>query len=95
MHMRVKELLERYGSFPIHNRNLHILATEMFKVYNNIAPRIFPEIFDKQNSSYQLHHTSHFSVPRVRSVYNGTADNVSDICQILVLYNLGPFHAWW
>lgn len=27
-----KELLERDRSFPIHNRNLHILATEMFKV---------------------------------------------------------------
>ena len=36
-----KELLERDGSVPIHNRNLKILAIEMFKVYNNIAPPIF------------------------------------------------------
>ena len=33
-----KELLERDGSVPIHNKNIHILATEMFKVYNNMAP---------------------------------------------------------
>ena len=67
-----KELLERDGSVPIHNRNLQILATGMFKVYNNIAPPIFTEIFDKRNPNYQLRHTSHFSIPPVRSVYNGT-----------------------
>ena len=67
-----KELLERDGSVPIHNRNLQILATEMFKVYNNIAPPIITEIFNKRNPNYQLRHASHFSIPPVRSVYNGT-----------------------
>ena len=43
----------------------------MFKVYNNIAPPIFTEIYNKRNLNEQRH-TSHFSVPRVRSVYNGT-----------------------
>ena len=61
-----KELL------AIDSRNLPILATGMFKVYNNIAPPIFTEIFDKRNPNYQLRHTSHFSIPPVRSVYNGT-----------------------
>ena len=54
-----KELLERDGSVPIHNRNLQILATEIFKVYNNIAPPLFTEIFNKRNPNYQLRHTSH------------------------------------
>ena len=67
-----KELLERDGSVPIHNRNLQILATEIFKVYSNIAPPLFTEIFNKRNPNYQLRHTSHFSIPPVRSVYNGT-----------------------
>ena len=61
-----KELL------AIDSRNLPILATGMFKVYNNIAPPIFTEIFDKRNPNYQLRHTSHFSIPPVKSVYNGT-----------------------
>ena len=43
-----KELLEKDGSVPIHNRNLQILPTEMFKVYNNIAPPIFTDIFKKR-----------------------------------------------
>ena len=57
---------------PVINRNLQILATEVFKVYINIAPPIFTEIFNKRNPNYQLRHTSQFSIPSVRSVYNGT-----------------------
>ena len=57
------EPLERDVSVPIHNKNLQILATEMFKVYNNIAPPIFTETLSKLNPNYQLRHTSHFSVP--------------------------------
>ena len=67
-----KELLKREGSVPVHNRNLQIVATEMFKVCINIAPPIFTEIFNKQNLNYQLRPTSHFSVLPVRSVCNGT-----------------------
>ena len=55
--------MERDGSVPIHNRNLQILASEMFKVYNNIAPPIFTEIYNKRNPNYQLCYTSHFSIP--------------------------------
>ena len=67
-----KELLEGDGFVPTHNRNLQILATEIFKVYNNIAPPMFKEIFNKRNPNDPLRHTSHFSIPPVRSVYNGT-----------------------
>ena len=67
-----KELLERDRSVPVHNRNLQILVTEMFKVYNNITPPILTEIFNKRNPNYQQRHTSHFSIPPVRSVYNET-----------------------
>ena len=63
------ELLEKNGSVPLHNRNLWILATEMFKVYNNITPPILTEIFNKWNPNYQLRHMSHFLAPPVRSVY--------------------------
>ena len=56
----------------MHNRNLQILATEMFKVDNNIASPIFTEIFNDRNLNYQLRHILHFSILSVRSVYNGT-----------------------
>ena len=66
-----KELLERDGSVPIHNRNLQILATGCLK-FITIAPPIFTEIFNKRNPNYQLRHTSHFSIPPAASVYNVT-----------------------
>ena len=56
----------------MHNRNLQILATEMFKADNNITSPIFTEIFNDRNLNYQLRHILHFSIPSVRSVYNGT-----------------------
>ena len=65
-----KELLERDGPVLMHNRNLLTLASEMFKVYNNIAPPIFTEVFNKRNPNYQLRRTSHFSIHPIRSVYN-------------------------
>ena len=36
------ELLKKDGSVSIHHRNIHCLATEMFKVRNGLSP-IFPE----------------------------------------------------
>ena len=43
-----KELVENF------NRNLQILATEMFKVYNNIDLAVFTKIFSEQNLNYEL-----------------------------------------
>ena len=74
-----KELLERDGFIPIHNRNLQILKTDMLKVYSDIAPPIFTEIFSKLNLNCELRHTLHFSVPHVKSVYSGT-ESISFLC---------------
>ena len=38
-------LLERDGSVSIHERNIKILATEIFKVSKNLAPLQIHEIF--------------------------------------------------
>ena len=67
-----KELLERDRSVQIHNRNLQILPTEMFKINTSTAPLILIESFSKWNLNYELRHTSHFLVFHVRKVYNGT-----------------------
>ena len=39
------ELLEKNKSVTIHDRNLHTLAYEIFKVKNNMAPKILTESF--------------------------------------------------
>ena len=52
----------------IHIRNLQILATEMFKVYRNISPPIFSEIFHRHN----LQINSDFAMPNVKSIFHGS-----------------------
>ena len=57
----------------IHERNIKILATEMFKVSKNLAPPQMQEIFKlKDQPQYNLRYNSLFSRPLVKSVYKGT-----------------------
>ena len=70
-------LLEKDGSFSIHERNIKILATEMFKVSKNLAPPQMQEICKlKDQPHYNLRHNFLFFRPLIRSVYKGT-ENVS------------------
>ena len=51
----LKNLLEQDKSVAIHTRNLQMLATEIFKVYQKIiTPPIFSEIFHRHDINYKL-----------------------------------------
>ena len=66
-------LLEKDGSVSIHERNIKILATEMFKVSKNLAPPQMHEIFKlKDQPQYNLRYNFLFSRPLAKSVYKGT-----------------------
>ena len=67
-----KELLEKDNSVSIHHRNLQVLATELYKIKNNMAPEILNEVFQLRTSSYNLRTNSKFYTRQVHSVYNGT-----------------------
>ena len=57
----------------MHERNIKILATKMFKVSKDLAPLQMHEIFKlKHQSHYNLRYNSLFSRPLVKSVYKGT-----------------------
>ena len=45
------ELLLRDGYVTIHERNIQILAVELYKVINDLAPDIMMEVFAKKQSS--------------------------------------------
>ena len=50
-----------------------MLATEMFKVKNEISPWIICDIFIQRiNNHYNPRHINHFETPFVRTIYNGT-----------------------
>ena len=44
-HSSFEELLEKDNSVSIHHKNLHVLATEMFKVHIKSSPEIMQEVF--------------------------------------------------
>ena len=60
-------LLEKNGSVSIHERNIKILVTEMFKVSKNIAPPQMHEIFKlKDQPQYNLRYNFLFPRPLVK-----------------------------
>ena len=44
-----EELLEKNGSFTIHERNIQILLTEMFKAKNKLEPSLLRDIFQEND----------------------------------------------
>ena len=66
-------LLEKDGSVSIHNRNIQILATEMFKIKNDLSPEIMIELFEQRNEHhYNLRNNVHFITPQIRTVCHGS-----------------------
>ena len=71
-HLTFEEHLLRDNSFTIHHRNLQKLATEMYKVVNNLSPTIMKNIFPDNNNPYNLRNKNPFLSTNVRTVFNGT-----------------------
>ena len=46
------ELLTKENSTSIHNRNIQLLVTELFKVKNGLLPRFMKEIFVENACHY-------------------------------------------
>ena len=67
------ELLQKDDSVSIHMRNIQILATEMYKLVNNLSPPIMNRVFKlNSDSRYNLRQISQFSRSLVKSVYQRT-----------------------
>ena len=60
------------NSVSIHHRNIQALATEIFKVKNNIALEIMKELSAPKMSSYDLRNNDSFKRRRVNFVWHGT-----------------------
>ena len=67
-----KELLKKDNSVSIHHRNLQKLATEWFKLHNNLAPPLMYTLFPKRDITLDLRRINPFLSYNVRTVYYGT-----------------------
>ena len=56
----VEDLLKKCNAVSSHYRNLETLATEMFKVKNNIAPEIMKEHIAPKMSPFDLRNSNSF-----------------------------------
>ena len=66
------ELLEKDNSVTIHQRNLQVLATEIFKLKNGLAPEIMKEVFEIQNPAYNFRsEATHFKRENVKTTHYG------------------------
>ena len=65
-----EDLLKKDNSNSIHHRNIQALATEIFKVKNNIATEISEEFFAPKISHYGLRNKNSFKSRRVNSVWH-------------------------
>ena len=61
-----EELLRKDNTVSVH-QNLQVLATEIFKIKNNIAPEILNEIFQSRASLYNLWKNLSFYIRKVHS----------------------------
>ena len=66
------ELLEKDNSVTIHQRNLQVPATEIFKLKNRLAPEIMKEVFEIQNLAYNFYSDAiHFKRDNVKTTHYG------------------------
>ena len=66
------DLLKRDSSVTIHERNLQVLATEIYKVENNIGPVMMNAILAKREIPYNLRAARRYKTNNVKSVRYGT-----------------------
>ena len=65
------ELLEKSGSYTIHQRNIQTLGIELYKVYYGLSPKIMNQVFPLNSTSTHPGEND-FETRNVRSVSWGT-----------------------
>ena len=70
--LSLDDLLKKDKSASIHQINLKILATEIYKARNDLGPEIIKDIFHSVQKTYNLRNNSTLQRRRNRRVYFGT-----------------------
>ena len=65
-------MLKQNKSVSIHQRNLQILATEIFKTKNDLKPVIMEDVFEFKNLTYNFRNVETLKRSNMNSVKYGT-----------------------
>ena len=65
-------LLKKDKNKTIHQKNIEKLAIQMYKIKNNIAPKIVSDLFPVNNNYYSLRRNPDFLLSRPKTVSKGT-----------------------
>ena len=84
-----ENLLSLDKSFTIHHRNLQKLATEMFKIKNNLSPIFMNNVFPVSSNPYNLRNAPEFNTSNIHTVHNGT-ENIPFIFRGPKIWSLLP-----
>ena len=68
----ITELLQKDNAVTVHQRNLQVLATEIYKVKMGLAPQLVKEHFSPNTHTYNLRSTYEFKLENVKTVHYGT-----------------------
>ena len=67
-----ENLLNIDNTFTVHQRNLQKLATEMYKIQNNLSPSFLSNIFPLSQHPYELRNKNICKTDNIRTVYYGS-----------------------
>ena len=62
-----EELLIKSNSVSVHQRNLQLLLTEIYKTVNNLNPSFMAEVFVTKEVPYNLRGSNNLALPRART----------------------------
>ena len=68
---RINRIHEKDNSVKVHDRNLQVLVSEMFKVKMGVSPVIMNEIFQICNCNYKTRNFSEFQSECIKTVHYG------------------------
>ena len=66
-----EERLTKGKSVRVRQRNLQILATEMYKILNGLSPDIIQAIFETKSNYFNTHNAPAFSSRNIKTVRYG------------------------